>query len=230
MSDPIIQGRNIRKTYHIEGSTIEVLKGVSADVFAGETLAITGPSGAGKSTLLHVLGGLDQPTAGEVSYRGESVYRMSGARRTQLRADKIGFVFQAFQLLPELDVADNVMLPALSKRGALREGARHRQRALELLEKVGLGHRSRHKPLELSGGEQQRVAIARALMNDPEIVLADEPTGNLDSKTGQGVLDYLFALVAGTRHTLVLVTHNEAVADLCSRRLRLKDGLVEETG
>ncbi len=227
MSEVLLQCRDVRKTYRIERSTIEVLKGVSIEVRKGETLSITGQSGAGKSTLLHVLGALDQPTSGEVFYRGEPIYRMSNARRAQLRADKIGFVFQSFHLLPELDVADNVMLPALSRRGALRDAGRHRARALELLHRVGLAQRAHHKPLELSGGEQQRVAIARALMNEPELILADEPTGNLDSTTGQGVLDYLFDLAGQSGHTLALITHNETVANLCTRRIRLKDGLVE---
>ncbi len=227
MSETMIQARDVHKTYTIEKTTIEVLKGVSVTVQKGETLAIMGQSGAGKSTLLHVLGGLDQPSAGTVSLQGEDVYRLSGARRTQMRADRIGFVFQSFHLLPELDVVENVLLPALAKRGALRDSAQLRARAVELLEKVGLGHRAIHKPLELSGGEQQRAAIARALMNEPDIVMADEPTGNLDSKTGQVVLDYLFDLTRGRGHTLLLVTHNEAVADMCTRRLRLKDGCLE---
>jgi ABC-type lipoprotein export system ATPase subunit len=228
MSDLILEARDVRKTYVIEKTTLEVLKGVSVGVQRGETLAITGQSGAGKSTLLHVLGGLDLPSQGDVAFEGQSVYRWSGARRTRWRADRIGFVFQSFHLLPELDVADNVMLPALTRRGALREEQRHRARAVELLDRVGLAGRARHRPLELSGGEQQRAAIARALMNEPDLVLADEPTGNLDSKTGQVVLDYLFDLTRGRGHTVVLVTHNEALADLCSRRIHLKDGRIEQ--
>ena len=226
MSDTLlhIEARDLRKTYRLEGVAIEVLRGVTVDVRRGETLAITGQSGAGKSTLLHLLGGLDQPTSGTVRFAGEDLFAMSTRSRTLLRGARIGYVFQSFQLLPELDIADNVVLPALAQASAARHGDALRARALELLERVGLAERARHKPLELSGGEQQRVALARALMNDPEIVLADEPTGNLDSRTGQRVLDYLFDLTKTRGHTLVLVTHNEAVADLCQRRLHLKDG------
>jgi ABC-type lipoprotein export system ATPase subunit len=225
MNEPFLQAEDVRKSYSIERTRIDVLKGVSVSVSRGETLAITGQSGAGKSTLLHMLGGLDQPTGGSVRFQGEDVYRLSTSRRTQLRAARFGFVFQMFHLLPELDIVENVMLPAMARRaGAAAEG---RARALDLLDRVGLSHRARHRPLELSGGEQQRVAIARALINEPELVLADEPTGNLDSKTGQVVLDYLFDLTRGRGHTLLLVTHNEAVAEMCSRRLQLKDGLVE---
>ena len=219
-----IEARDLRRTYHLEGVAIEVLRGVSVDVRRGETLAITGQSGAGKSTLLHLLGGLDQPSAGTVHFDGADLFKLSVRARTLLRGARIGYVFQSFQLLSELDVADNVLLPALGQPGGGGRGGAQRARALELLAKVGLADRAHHKPLELSGGEQQRVAIARALMNDPEIVLADEPTGNLDSLTGQRVLDYLFDLTQSRGHTLVLVTHNEAVAGVCQRRLHLKDG------
>ena len=219
-----IEARDLRRTYHLEGVAIEVLRGVSVDVRRGETLAITGQSGAGKSTLLHLLGGLDQPSAGTVHFDGADLFKLSVRARTLLRGARIGYVFQSFQLLSELDVADNVLLPALGQPGSPGRGGALRARALELLGKVGLADRANHKPLELSGGEQQRVAIARALMNDPEIVLADEPTGNLDSLTGQRVLDYLFDLTQSRGHTLVLVTHNEAVAGVCQRRLHLKDG------
>ena len=219
-----IEARDLRRTYHLEGVAIEVLRGVSVDVRRGETLAITGQSGAGKSTLLHLLGGLDQPSAGTVHFDGADLFKLSVRARTLLRGARIGYVFQSFQLLSELDVADNVLLPALGQPGGGGRGGALRARARELLAKVGLADRAHHKPLELSGGEQQRVAIARALMNDPEIVLADEPTGNLDSQTGQRVLDYLFDLTQSRGHTLVLVTHNEAVAGVCQRRLHLKDG------
>ena len=219
-----IEARDLRRTYHLEGVAIEVLRGVSVDVRRGETLAITGQSGAGKSTLLHLLGGLDQPSAGTVHFDGSDLFKLSVRARTLLRGARIGYVFQSFQLLSELDVADNVLLPALGQPGGGGRSGVLRARALELLAKVGLADRAHHKPLELSGGEQQRVAIARALMNDPEIVLADEPTGNLDSQTGQRVLDYLFDLTHSRGHTLVLVTHNEAVAGVCQRRLHLKDG------
>ncbi len=203
---------------------IHVLKGVSLQVRRGETLSIMGASGAGKSTLLHILGGLDQPTHGEVLLGGRSIYDLPAGARAEIRATRIGFVFQAYHLLPELDVAENVMLPAMSRFGAVARHAQNRARALDLLAQVGLADRAEHRPMELSGGEQQRVALARALMNDPEIMLADEPTGNLDSATGEIVLKYLFDLTAGRRHTLVVVTHNEAVAAMCDRQLHLRDG------
>ena len=220
----ILAARDVCKTYTLERVTIDVLQSVSLEVRAGETVSIMGASGAGKSTLLHCLGGLDRPSAGTVEFQGRDVYALAGAARTELRASKIGFVFQAYHLLPELDLLENVMLPALSRRGALARRAQLEQRGLELLDSVGLRARARHRPAELSGGEQQRAALARSLMNEPELVLADEPTGNLDSHTGQQVLDYLFRLTRGRGHTLVMVTHNAEVAALCDRALILRDG------
>jgi len=224
---PLIEARDLTKKYEIEKTTIDVLRGVSLSINAGETVSIIGASGAGKSTLLHTLGALDRPTTGSVLYKGEDLYLAAERRRTELRALQFGFVFQAYHLLPELDVVDNVMLPAMSRRGSVGRAGDLRDRAIELLGLVGLGHRVGHRPYELSGGEQQRAALARALMNEPEVVLADEPTGNLDSKTGQVVLDYLFDLTRSRGHTLVLVTHNEAVAKLCGRTLVLRDGRLE---
>ncbi len=228
MSNTILEGRNLSKSYQLGQATVDVLRGVSVSVPEGETLAILGASGAGKSTLLHMLGALDRPSSGEVFYKGQDVYAMSAAARGQLRASKIGFVFQAFYLLPELDITENVMLAAMARSGSLGDKAM-RDRARGLLDRVGLGHRMDHRPLELSGGEQQRVAIVRAVMNEPEVVLADEPTGNLDSKTGGLVLEYLFALTSEKRHTLVLVTHNDALAGLCHRRIALKDGALADS-
>ncbi len=219
-----LEARGISKTYAMGNYNLNVLNDVSLQVREGETLSIMGASGAGKSTLLHILGGLDRPTAGEVMLKELSIYRLSNSVRTEIRATRVGFVFQAYHLLPELDVLENVMLPALSRFGAMKAADQNRTRALELLEKVGLRPRAHHRPTELSGGEQQRAALARALMNDPEIVLADEPTGNLDSNTGDLVLHYLFDLTRERGHTLILVTHNEAVADRCDRKLLLKDG------
>ncbi len=218
----ILTAENIERTYKIGQTSLRVLKGVSLDVNEGETVSIMGESGSGKSTLLHVLGGLDTPKSGNVKFRGQSVYGMSAGKRAKFRAEKVGFVFQSFHLLPELDIVENVALPSMAKRGETDPVAR----AKELLTEVGLGERIGHRPAELSGGERQRVAIARALMNDPEIVFADEPTGNLDSKTGEKVLNYLFQLVETRRHTLVLVTHSKEVASRCSRELFLKDGLL----
>ena len=220
----LLEARDLHKTYNLGRSKLDVLRGVTLEVREGEALCIMGASGAGKSTLLHMLGGLDRPTRGEVLFRGKALYAMREQQRVDLRARRVGFVFQAYHLLPELDLAENVLLPALSRPGALRAVAKHRERARELLDRVGLADRATHRPTELSGGEQQRAALARALMNDPEVVLADEPTGNLDSRTGDQVLHYLFSLTRARARTLVLVTHNETVAQNCDRTLMLRDG------
>ena len=221
---PLVEVRQASKKYQLERITVDVLREVTLSVRKGERVSIMGASGAGKSTLLHLLGGLDRPTTGQVLFEGRDLYEMSAARRTEMRATRVGFVFQAYHLLPELDLVDNVMLPALSRPGALRRMDALRERALGLLDRVGLKARGNHRPLELSGGEQQRAALARALMNAPDLLLADEPTGNLDSATGRQILDYLFALVQESGHTLILVTHNDAVAALCGRQLVLRDG------
>ncbi len=224
MSD-LIEAIKVRRSFDMDSRTLEVLRGVSLAIAEGESLAITGMSGAGKSTLLHVLGGLDRPTSGRVLYRGRDLYAAGDRERSAIRAQKIGFVFQAYHLLPELTVLENVLLPGLSAHGAFLRGAKLRARAAELLAQVGLSERAAHRPNELSGGEQQRVALARALMNGPELLLADEPTGNLDSKTGEDVLRYLFDLAMERSLTLVMVTHNEAVAARCRRHVVLRDGV-----
>lgn len=224
--ETLLCGRELRKTYVVGACRIEVLRGVSLEVRTGERVAITGPSGAGKSTLLHALGGLDRPTSGSVEFRGQEVYAMSSRARSAFRARQVGFVFQSYHLLPELDVLENVLLPTMTAWSPHRSLASRRERARGLLTAVGLGERLHHTPMELSGGEQQRVAIVRALINAPELVLADEPTGNLDSVTGEQVLQCLFALTTAQQHTLVLVTHNTDLAARCDRVLRLKDGLL----
>ena len=221
----LIEARDIHRAYAVGARTLEVLRGVSLGIPEGETTAITGMSGAGKSTLLYILAGLDKPTAGRVLYRGQDLYAASDRERSMIRARKIGFVFQAYHLLPELTVLENVVLPGLSQHGAFLRGRKLRVRAAELLDRVGLSDRAAHRPNELSGGEQQRVAIARSLMNRPELLLADEPTGNLDSRTGETVLEYLFQLADEQHLTLVLVTHNETVASRCHRHIQLRDGL-----
>lgn len=226
-SSVLIEVRQAAKQYRLERIAIDVLRDVSLTVRKGERVSIMGASGAGKSTLLHLLGGLDRPTKGQVLFEGRDLYGLSSGNRTEVRATRIGFVFQSYHLLPELDLVDNVLLPALSRPGALRRMEELRARAIGLLDRVGLKARAAHRPLELSGGEQQRAALARALMNNPELILADEPTGNLDSHTGQQVLDYLFALVRESGHTLILVTHNDAVAALCDRQLVLRDGCLD---
>jgi predicted ABC-type transport system involved in lysophospholipase L1 biosynthesis ATPase subunit len=214
----------LAKTYRLPHKCVEVLKGAALDVAASERVAIVGRSGAGKSTLLHVLGGLDRPEAGDVRVNGRALYQLSQRERARLRAREIGFVFQSYHLLPEMDVVENVMLPAMAAGGTARTGMR--ARATELLRQVGLADRATHTPLELSGGEQQRVALARALMNDPGLILADEPTGNLDRNTGAQILDLLFGLARQRGHALVLVTHSPDVAALCDRVLVLRDGLL----
>ena len=221
----LIEAVDVRRAFRMGPRTLEVLRGVSLAIAEGESLAITGMSGAGKSTQLHALGGLDRPTSGQVLYRGRDFYAAGDRERSAIRARKIGFVFQAYHLLPELTVAENVLLPGLSAHGAFLRGRVLRARVGELLARVGLAARAGHRPNELSGGEQQRVALARALMNEPELLLADEPTGNLDSQTGEEVLDYLFGLAGERRLTLVLVTHNDAVAARCHRHVVLRDGL-----
>jgi predicted ABC-type transport system involved in lysophospholipase L1 biosynthesis ATPase subunit len=223
-SDSLIRAEGVGMAYRLAGKTLPVLEDVSLSVTSGERVAIVGPSGAGKSTLLHVLGGLQNPTGGRVFIQDRDIYRMPPAARTALRAKRIGFVFQAYHLLPELDVLENVMLPSMALG---RSGAGTRECGMHLLKAVGLEARWNHTPLELSGGEQQRVALARALMNDPEILFADEPTGSLDSKTGALVLQYLFALADTKKRTLVIVTHNTEVAGACMRTIRMKDGKIE---
>lgn len=222
----LLEITKVSKTYRIGTTDLKVLKGVSLEITAGESLAIMGPSGAGKSTLLHILGGLDRPTAGRVTLEGQDLYALTPAARNAIRAERIGFVFQGFHLLPELDIVENVMVPALIRPGGWRRRAAERHRAEELLQRVGLADRRTHRPAELSGGEQQRVALARALMNGPDLVLADEPTGNLDTLTGLQVLDCLFELTADRRHTLIIVTHNEQVAARCRRTIQMVDGLI----
>ncbi len=226
--DTIVKAEAVTKTYLMGKRSLTVLDTVSVGIRPGETVAIIGPSGAGKSTLLHALGGLDQPTAGEVWFKGQSFYKLSPQERTVMRARHVGFVFQSYHLLPELDVVENVLLPTMTAWSLRRDRAKHLKRAEQLLDTVGLSDRLRHTPLELSGGEQQRVALARALMNEPELVLADEPTGNLDSVTGEHILECLFGLTRERRHTLVLVTHNNEIAARCDRIIRMKDGRVEE--
>jgi len=226
VAGPIVEALDARKTYRLGAVEVPVLRGVTLSVRAGEALAITGASGAGKSTLLNVLGALDAPTGGTVRFEGRDLYAQSPRARADLRATRIGFVFQSFHLLPELDLVENILLPALSRPGAWRRGAELRRRAMELIEAVGIADRVGHRPDELSGGEQQRAALARALMNGPDLILADEPTGNLDSESGARVLDLLFRLVRERGRTLVIVTHNRDVAARCDRMLHLVDGRI----
>jgi putative ABC transport system ATP-binding protein/lipoprotein-releasing system ATP-binding protein len=213
---------NVHRRYELGGHELHVLRGVNLEVKAGEKVFLCGASGAGKTTLLYVLGGLEKPSAGDVAIHGKSLYRSAARERAQLRNRSMGFVFQHYFLLPELTALENVMLPAwIGRRDA-------EQRARELLGRVGLSERLNHLPTELSGGEQQRVAIARALINDPGILYADEPTGNLDEKSGVVVMEMLMEMVQETGKTLVVVTHDLQLAQRGDRRLVLKEGVLLE--
>jgi lipoprotein-releasing system ATP-binding protein len=221
----MLEARALHKIYHSQGAPLEVLRGVGVTIADGEFLAITGPSGAGKSTLLHLLAGLDKPTQGEVFWQSRSLTAMNDEERAKWRNRSIGVVFQFYHLVPELSAVENVMLPGLVD--GRRPPREVRERALARLDQVGLSPRAAHKPSQLSGGELQRVAIARALINEPRVVFCDEPTGNLDSHTGQAVADLLVRLHQEQRMTLVLVTHAQALAELADRRLALRDGQIE---
>ncbi len=221
MSDWAVQAKGLRKAYTLGRRQLEVLCGVDLEVRRGEFVALRGASGAGKSTLLHLVGALDRPDAGELTVAGQLLTGAGTARLTDFRNRQVGFIFQAYHLLPELDAVENVALPARMARMAA--GAA-RARAIELLKRVGLGDRLDHRPYELSGGEQQRVAIARSLMNQPPLLLADEPTGNLDSKTGDEILRVLLDLRAETQLTLIIATHDARVAGRAERTVLLADG------
>jgi ABC-type lipoprotein export system ATPase subunit len=224
MSEPFLIARGLGRTYRMEKRPLEVLRGVDLDVERGEFLALRGASGAGKSTLLHLLGGLDAPDAGEIRFDGRNLAAFSGGELARFRNRKVGFVFQAYHLLPELSALENVCLPA---RLARVNAAEAELRARELLAKVGLGGRVDHRPGELSGGEQQRVAIARAMINSPELILADEPTGNLDSHTGDEIIELLCRLREEKQTTLIIATHDSRVATRAPRMLQLVDGKIE---
>jgi len=224
---PLVSAVDLHKTYRMGRVSLEVLKGVSFDVSAGEFVAIYGHSGSGKSTLLHLLGLLDKPTAGTVLLESVDTAKLSSGRRNRARSQDVGFIFQFYHLLPELTVLENATLPAmvdLSMAGFLTGGKSRRQRAAGLLDELGLGDRLKHKPAELSGGERQRVAIARALANKPKLLLADEPTGNLDSKTGQKIMDVLLRFNRQEGQTIIMVTHETNLADEMDRIVTLQDG------
>ena len=224
MNENLLSARGLKKSYAIGRRTLEVLRGVDVEIPRGDFLALRGASGAGKSTLLHLIGGLDTPNAGEIFFAGENLSRFSEGRLTDFRNRRVGFVFQSYHLLPELTALENVCLPGRVAR--LSAGAVVR-RANELLARVGLAERVDHKPSELSGGEQQRVAIARALINEPVLLLADEPTGNLDSHTGGEIMELLKSLRSEKQTTLVIATHDSKVAALAPRVIELVDGLVQ---
>jgi putative ABC transport system ATP-binding protein len=223
MSTPIIHLVDIEKSYFIGKQALPVLKGISLDIFKNEYVALMGPSGSGKSTLMNILGCLDSPTAGKYTLNGKDVSTMPDDDLADVRNIEIGFVFQQFNLLPRLTAAENVALPLVYAGIPRRQ---RMERAMEVLEQVSLTDRSHHKPNELSGGQCQRVAIARALVNHPSLILADEPTGNLDTKTSIEIMD-IFGSIQAAGNTVVLVTHEEDIANYAHRVIRLRDGEIE---
>ncbi len=223
MSDAIIRLEDIQKSYFMGNQAIPVLKGITLDIFKNEYVALMGPSGSGKSTLMNILGCLDSPTGGRYILNGKDVSKMPDDDLAEVRNTEIGFVFQQFNLLPRLTAAENVALPLIYAGVPKKE---RYERAMEALKKVGLEERSHHKSNELSGGQIQRVAIARALVNNPSLLLADEPTGNLDSRTSVEVME-IFGKIQEAGNTVVLVTHEEDIAHYAHRVVRLRDGLVE---
>ncbi len=217
---PQLTAANLRQSFKIGSRRIEVLRGITLEVHHGETVFLCGASGAGKTTLLYTLAGLERPESGEVTFEGRILYRRSSAEDARIRNTRMGFVFQSYFLLPELTALENILLPSL-----IRQKQRLDQ-AQAFLARVGLGDRAHHLPSELSGGEQQRVAIARALMNEPAIIFADEPTGNLDSLNGRTIMELLLSVAREKLTTLVVVTHDEHLAVLGDRRLNIHDGLL----
>ncbi len=224
MSSPAVEAVDVRRSYHLDGVSVEALRGVSLRIDPGEYVAVVGPSGSGKSTLMHLLGCLDRPTSGVLRVGNRDVATLGDGELATLRNRTIGFVFQSFQLLGRTSALDNVALP-LVYRGVRR--AERRERAEAALTAVGLGHRLGHRPGQLSGGEQQRVAIARALVGEPALLLADEPTGNLDTASGAEILALLDALVRDRGVAVVVVTHDPDVAAMARRRVRMRDGRIE---
>ena len=220
MNDIFFAAQDIRKIYATNGKEVKAVDGISVQLRKGRSMAIVGPSGAGKSTLMHILGGIDKPTSGNVILDNVDIYKLPDKARASIRNKRIGFVFQFYHLLNEFTALENVMMPAMIKGQGMRE------KATEALRIVGLADRMNHKPGELSGGESQRVAIARAIINEPEILLCDEPTGNLDSKTSESVYELLFGLKSRIGLTLVIVTHDERLPGKTDDIIRLKDGKV----
>jgi lipoprotein-releasing system ATP-binding protein len=221
MSDPILRVSGLKKTFSKNGVEINVIKGIDIDIYEGDFITIMGPSGAGKSTFLHILGTLDKPSEGDIFFRDRNVKGFTEDEESKFRNEKVGFVFQFYHLLQDFNVIENITMPLLIKRLSPAEALAKAENFLDIM---GLKHRRDHKPGELSGGEQQRVAIARALVNEPEIILADEPTGNLDRKTGKEVLDYLLSVNERLSSTLILVTHDPEIGSIGERKLKMVDG------
>jgi predicted ABC-type transport system involved in lysophospholipase L1 biosynthesis ATPase subunit len=219
-ANPIIIARDLHRSFTLGSRKVDVLRGVSLEINSGEAVFLVGASGAGKTTLLYTLAGLEEPESGSVTFEGRELYKSSEGNQARHRNERIGFVFQGYFLLPELTALENTLLPTMIGKRASEE------RAIHALEKVGLKDRLHHLPAELSGGEQQRVAIARALINEPAVVFADEPTGNLDSHTGEGIVELLLSVVRESGKTLVVVTHDPKLAERGNRRLEMQDGLL----
>lgn len=225
VDSPFLQVNDVYKSFVLGTQTVDVLNGINFTLHRGEMLAMVGASGAGKSTFLHILGTLDHPTSGTVLYEGQDVFRLSETQLATFRNRRIGFVFQFHHLLPEFTALENTYLPALMQKRPKHEML---EEATTLLSEVGLGHRLHHKPGELSGGEQQRVAVARALIQNPDLVLADEPTGNLDAHTGQSIFEILRTLNQKRGTAIVIVTHNERLSDQADRIIHIVDGKITE--
>jgi len=221
----MLKAQNIHKIYKQPVNDLHVLKGVNLELQEQDILSIVGPSGAGKSTLLHILGGLDKPNDGQVFFEGQDIYKITDNKRTKIRNQKIGFIFQFYHLLGEFSALENVVMPGFVKEGMAQEKLL-KQKASQLLERVGLGNRIHHKPHELSGGEQQRVAIARALINDPKVIFCDEPTGNLDSENGKIIIALLMELNEEHKQTIVIVTHDEEIAKNSKKVIHMRDGIL----
>lgn len=224
MSSPIIELKDIKKSFGKENAKVDVLKGINLEIEEGEMLAVLGASGAGKSTMMHIMGGLEKPSSGAVIYKGKEIYSIDSNSISRLRNEEIRFVFQSHHLLPEFTALENVMMPVLIGRKSKEEA---REIGRKLLDEVGLSHRLDHKSGELSGGEQQRVAVARALVMSPRLLLADEPTGNLDSKTGEDVFNTIIELNKLKGVTFVMVTHNEGLALKMGRQVVVRDGRID---
>lgn len=222
----MLKAKNIHKTYNNGKKALQVLKGIDLEIEKGQFIAIVGPSGAGKSTLLHILGGLDSPTQGKVFFAGEDIYRLDDVLLDRIRNERIGFVFQFYHLLSEFNVLENALMPGLIRRQTSDVRRQLKEEALQLLKEVGLSERTAHFPNQLSGGEKQRVAIVRGLINAPQLLLCDEPTGNLDSKTGEEIISLIKKINLETRMTVVLVTHNLELAKVADRIYHLKDGVL----
>ncbi|MDD2680466.1 MAG: ABC transporter ATP-binding protein [Candidatus Omnitrophica bacterium] len=222
----MLEAKNIHKVYNDGKRSLDVLKGVDLKIERGAFIAIVGPSGAGKSTLLHILGGLDNPTQGKVTLQGEDIYQLGDAELSRIRNRKIGFVFQFYHLLSEFTLLENVLMPALISDEAQAGLSELKQRALALLEEAGLGERINHFPAQLSGGEKQRAAVARGLMNKPGLLFCDEPTGNLDSQSGSGIIALIKKINVENKMTVVLVTHNAELTNQADKVYHLKDGIL----